>query len=145
MPRCTACRTTVFATNDAICPDCGDIFCPDHIDPDDHACGQPKERGDNHPDPSVSDADLKQPEPEPDETPKEQAQSQTAEASGTNMQRLAAGAIIAIVGVAFTLTTIGALVGIPMMILGFGVIFPRFTAAMAILAGVAFIGLLFAL
>lgn len=95
MPRCGVCRTSVFATNDALCTDCGEAFCPDHVDSDAHGCGVPKERGDNHPDPSVSDADLKDDDPDPESTENEApptASGSVDEESSTNLIDLLQGA-----------------------------------------------------
>lgn len=46
--------------------------------------------------------------------------------SGSNSENLIAGAIVILAGAILSLTFIGAIVGIPLAMLGFAVMFPRF-------------------
>lgn len=55
------------------------------------------------------------------------------------------GAAVAIIGAIFSITGIGAIIGIPMIFVGVAIMFPRFAVVMAILAAVAFISLLMVL
>ncbi len=56
---------------------------------------------------------------------------------------LIAGAVIILAGAILTVTGVGALIGVPLAILGFAVMFPNLTKWIVILAVLAFIAILF--
>ena len=66
-------------------------------------------------------------------------------ARGMSGGRFLGGAILVLAGVILTVTGVGALVGVPLGLLGFAVMFPTFTKLIVLLAVVAFVALLFVL
>lgn len=62
--------------------------------------------------------------------------------SGSN-GRLIAGAILIVGGLLVSLTGIGVLIGVPLAVLGFGVMFPNFTKVAIILAGMLMFALIY--
>lgn len=60
----------------------------------------------------------------------------------TNTGRMIAGAILLATGAVLSITGLGMIIGIPLGLLGFGLMFPRFTMAMVLLSVVSFVVLL---
>lgn len=124
MPKCGVCQKELFANPDVICDDCEDLYCSEHVDPEEHDCdGGPEE---------IEDGD--------EEVETEVKTVVKEEPVDGNGGRMIAGAILLVGGAAISITGIGAIVGIPLGMLGFGFMFPRLTATMAVLAIIAFFG-----
>lgn len=115
MVDCATCGDEFQARQSLHCEYCDGFYCEDHISRSAHQCGtnkpsansnkrEKRERGANYPQDSGSGA------------------------------RLIAGAILIIGGGLLSLTGVGLVIGVPTALLGFGVMFPRFTILMVILA-----------
>lgn len=157
---CAACGTEATAT----CNHCENPYCGDHISRAAHNClGEFEESSDEEDDRNLEAGHVPYHQGEGGGlTPPEKATSGVTQTTDTDSQssqsgetiikessassgRFLAGALILIVGAILTVTVFGALLGVPMMILGFGIMFPRFTIVAVGLAVLAFFLLLFSL
>lgn len=106
------------------CSSCNHSFCPPHLDSHDCDDFQGADAGEFKFGPQVN-ASPEQPDSE-----------------SSNGARFIGGAILLATGAVLTVTVVGAIVGVPLAMLGFGVMFPRFTVAMIALSIVSFFLLL---
>lgn len=97
------------------CDYCNQFYCKDHIARSDHQCtiSEPTVTSDNQETAVLDRYSINR---------------------GDSGGRLIAGAILIVGGGFMSLTGVGAILGVPIALLGFGVMFPRFSIIMVILA-----------
>lgn len=105
------------------CRSCNHSFCPPHLDS--HDCDDFQGAAAN----------------EIEAGPQVNATTEQPAAEGGS-GRFIGGAILLATGAVLTVSVVGAVVGVPLAMLGFGVMFPRFTVAMVALSVVSFFLLL---
>lgn len=123
MIQCSQCGEIFEPKGSLYCEHCDQFYCEDHIARKTHQC-------------SIQ---------EPLATSRgqdKQVSGREAMYRSSSTGRLIAGAILIVGGGMISLTGIGLFIGVPMGLLGFGVMFPRITLLMAILAAVALVLLL---
>lgn len=121
MAGCVLCESDYEGLGIKECGACEQVFCAVHRK--DHRCLPPGENPDQ-------DEDV----------PPTHHPAKTEE--GEHPQHMIAGAILLATGAFLTLTFAGVLIGIPLGILGFAVMFPRFKQPIIALSAFAFVVLL---
>lgn len=125
MAGCVLCESNSEGLGIKECGACEQLFCAVHRK--DHRCRPPDEM----PDPDEDVAPAHHP-----------AKPESDDDSSGNM---VAGAILLATGAVLTVSFVGALIGIPLGMLGFALMFPRFTQVILALTGLVFVALLLSL
>lgn len=120
MIQCAQCEEIFQPRGSLYCEHCDQFYCEDHIARKAHQCTTRE---------SIATS-RDQNKDAPDRKPIQKSSS---------AGRLIAGAILIVGGGMISLSVIGLFIGVPMMLLGFGVMFPRFTILMVVLALAAFL------
>lgn len=115
MVDCVTCGNEFQARQSLHCEYCDGFYCKDHISRNAHQCGTDKQSANSN------------------KREKRQRDTNHPQESGSGA-RLIAGAILIVGGGLLSLTGVGLVIGVPIALLGFGVMFPRFTMLMVILA-----------
>lgn len=132
-----------------ICDECELVFCSDHINLGAHRCLSLE----NNDEPEhatrigtdtlnltqTSDFEREAVEFSQERERTKQQPRQPSTTTSSSSGRMIAGGLVVVAGTFLSITGIGAIIGVPMVFVGFGLIFPRFTLAMISLAVVAFL------
>jgi hypothetical protein len=135
MLRCRECREP--KPNTQICSKCDGVFCESHIPSKSHDCesyaapDMIESTNTGNQAHGAQNVSSRQQHPEVGQP--------SSNGNSSSGGRLIAGAILLSVGALISITGFGVVIGVPLGMLGFAVMFPRFTTSIIVLAVLTFI------